>query len=397
MRIGRPDRDLVATLVLFALFFLAEGLLIPFYPLWLHDRGLDAAEVSIVLGAPLVLRIVAAPIFGRMGDRFGQRIMIGGASAFVLAVVLVLTVADGFWPLLLLTVLFLLGWQSMPMQIDSVAIGLVRRGLLHSYGPIRGLGSAFFIVSATAAGAVLTAPLSDALIFAYAAIVAGLVTVSVFLPPHGPGTATAGAAPLTSVWRQPRLVLVMLASALVQSPHVAFMAMGGIHMRELGFSDALIGIVMSTGTVAEIVMFVVGPRLYARIPPVAMIAIGAVAAILRWALLTQVTTPAAMLALQLSHALTFSLTALGMIGYLVRVVDPRQVAATQGLFVALNSASMALLTLVAGTVYTIGGGSAFLLLSLFPATALVVLVVRSFLGGRLRSGVATTGAAAASD
>ena len=382
MRIGRPDRDLVATLVLIALFFLGEGILIPFYPLWLHDRGLDASEVSVVLGVPLLLRIFAAPVFGRMADRHGQRVMIGGASTIVLAAILVLVGVEGFWPLLLLTVIYLLGWQSMPMQLDAVVIGLVRRGLVGSYGPVRALGSVFFIVSATIAGALIVAPIPDGLLLAFAVIVLGIIVTTLFLPRHEIAVTGPGAAPLTSVWRQPPLVLVMLASALVQSPHVAFVAIGGIHMRALGFSDALIGIVVSTGTVAEIAMFLVGPRLFGRLAPVTMIAIGAAAAIVRWAILPQVTTPAGMLALQLSHALTFSLTALGMIGHLVRTVDPRQVASTQGLFVALNSALMALLTLLAGTVYTAVGGPTFLLLSLFPAAALLVLAARAMLGAR---------------
>ena len=383
MRLGGMNKDVLATLALFALFFLTEGLLLPFFPLWLNDRGLDAAEVSFVLGAPLFVRIFAAPLFGRMSDRYGQRAMICGASALVLGATVLLPLSSGFWAVMALTLLLLVSWQSMPMQLDAVVIGLVRRGLVRSYGPVRALGSGFFVVSASLAGFLIGAPVSDALLIGVGAFVVGLIACSAFLPAHEAAHGGGGAALPRSVWRQPSLILVMLAAALVQSPHVAFMAIGGIHMRALGYSDALIGVVMSAGTVAEVAMFIIGPRLAGPLAPIAMIAIGATASVVRWAVLATVETPAAMIALQMSHALTFSMTALGMIGYLVRSVDPRQVAATQGLFVALNSALMAILTFLAGNVYTRFGASAFLMLSILPAVGLGVLAVRAL---RYRSG-----------
>src|SRR6516165_12126112 len=47
----------------------ATGFGMPFFPLWLEYKGLDAAAIGIVLAAPMVVRIVCVPLATRLADR----------------------------------------------------------------------------------------------------------------------------------------------------------------------------------------------------------------------------------------------------------------------------------------------------------------------------------------
>src|SRR5439155_25856065 len=53
----------------YAALFLTLGVQLPFLPVWLTAKGLDAGAIGIVLAIPAVIRIVAIPVATRMADR----------------------------------------------------------------------------------------------------------------------------------------------------------------------------------------------------------------------------------------------------------------------------------------------------------------------------------------
>ena len=53
----------------YAAYFLFGGIQLPFFPLWLEAKGLDAGTIGIVIAVPMIARIVAVPIITRLADR----------------------------------------------------------------------------------------------------------------------------------------------------------------------------------------------------------------------------------------------------------------------------------------------------------------------------------------
>jgi hypothetical protein len=139
----------------------------------------------------------------------------------------------------------------------------------------------------------------------------------------------------------------------------------------------MLGAVFATATGAEIVMFFLGYLVTRHLRPIQWIAVGAAVAALRWTATAFIDDPALLLAVQLSHALTFSGTYMGMMGYLAEAVAPFQMARAQGIYIASFGASHALLTFAVGQVFEELGGHAFLLAAALPATALIILGVRN--------------------
>ena len=59
--------------LLYAALFFVVGCYLPFMPVWLDWRELDAGEIAVLLAAPLFTRIVFTPLIGFAADLAGSR------------------------------------------------------------------------------------------------------------------------------------------------------------------------------------------------------------------------------------------------------------------------------------------------------------------------------------
>ena len=57
----------------YAASFLVVGIQLPFWPVWLSGRGLDAQEIAILFAAAIWAKVVATPLIGGLADRLGWR------------------------------------------------------------------------------------------------------------------------------------------------------------------------------------------------------------------------------------------------------------------------------------------------------------------------------------
>ena len=66
-------RSAVSVSLFYAALFGAVGVQLPFWPIWLADRGLDAAQIGIALATPYLGRAIFSPLMGWVVDHLGQR------------------------------------------------------------------------------------------------------------------------------------------------------------------------------------------------------------------------------------------------------------------------------------------------------------------------------------
>src|SRR5215203_5989225 len=123
-------------ILLFAFLYAAFGVHSPFFPSFLSARGLEPEAIGVVLAAGTAIRLVAAPLAGRI------------AAAALLA--LGYLGAWGFWPLLLMSFASAVALAPVAPVADALALGAAeRRGSdgrkPFEYGWVRGAGSAAFI------------------------------------------------------------------------------------------------------------------------------------------------------------------------------------------------------------------------------------------------------------
>lgn len=340
----------------YAALFIAPGFYLPFFPVFLAAYGFSPEAIGIAIGIPMGVRLLANPVSGILSDRWGRPrrflaiLGLGAASAFVLMAILPGTVT-----ILVLVAIATLFWGPAFPLTDAFGVRLAReRGI--DYGRARLWGSVSFIGANVALGVALEVLPPASVVWLIAASLV-LFAVSVQMLPRlkRVPAAEVAAPPKISM----KVLLAVFAAALVQASHAALYAFGSVHWSASGISSSMIGFLWGIGVAAEVVVFYFATVALRRFSPVALILIGGVSAIIRFAL-TALDPPQALLVpLMMTHAFTFTATFLGM----VSIAGESGGAGAQGRAQAFSSTAvsiaMLLATFAAGPLYARYGAYAF--------------------------------------
>ena len=135
--------------------FLVIGIHLPFWPVWLASRGLKPPEIGLLVASAIGVKVLASPLVAEATDRAGQRRrpMIALAT-LSLATFALFGLADGFWTILVVTLVFFAVWSPiMPLGESLTMLSAKKEG--SDYGRVRLWGSLSFIVAAVLAGRAL--------------------------------------------------------------------------------------------------------------------------------------------------------------------------------------------------------------------------------------------------
>src|SRR5229473_4140635 len=140
----------------YAALFIALGVQLPFLPVWLAAKGLDAGAIGVVLAIPMVVRVFAIPLAARTADHYDAlrtAIAIAGAAAVLGYGALALAQGTAA---IMATFAFASACYAplMPLADAYAFLGLRRQAAdrLPAYGPVRLWGSAAFIAGTFGAG-----------------------------------------------------------------------------------------------------------------------------------------------------------------------------------------------------------------------------------------------------
>src|SRR3954469_16868242 len=139
----------------YAAYFVFGGIQLPFFPLWLGARGLDAQTIGFVIAVPMVVRIIATPLITHWADR--RRALRGTiitASVLAACAMVAVGLMQGAVAIFVMFVVVAAAFSPVLALTDAYALsGLSLRG--RSYGPVRLWGSAAFVVGNIVAGLML--------------------------------------------------------------------------------------------------------------------------------------------------------------------------------------------------------------------------------------------------
>ena len=341
--------------------FLTLGVQLPFLPVWLTAKGLDAGSIGIVLAIPAVIRIIAIPVATRMADRRDAvRGVIILAAAGATAGFGALAFAQGAAAIMLLYALASAAYAPVMMLADTYALrGLAPRG--RAYGPVRVWGSAAFIVASFGAGALLDLMAPVDLIWLMVAAMAIATAAAFALAPLGmePAGGLPNRASAAHLLRNPAFLLAIAAASLVQASHAVYYGFSTIDWQASGYDGGVIGALWALGVIAEIALFALSVRLPSTITPLALMLVGAAGAAVRWSVMTTAPSVILLPALQCLHAFSFGTTHLGALAFVSRMAPPGAAATAQGYFAVALGATMAVATALAGVLYGRFGSGAY--------------------------------------
>jgi MFS transporter, PPP family, 3-phenylpropionic acid transporter len=343
----------------YAALFVTLGIQMPFLPVWLAAKGLDASAIGIVLAAPLILRMVTVPLVTGAADRWGAlRGALMAATATAMAGYALLGLTERFWPILAMMALASAGFTSTFPLVDAYALkGLA--GRTRSYGSVRLWGSGAFILGSLGAGSIADVIPARDLIWLMVAASGVMVAVSVSLQPMASGAPAATPGANLALLRAPAFLAVAAAASLIQASHALYYGFSTLDWTAAGFDGAAIGALWAIGVIAEIVLFAVSGHLPAAFNPAVLLAVGAAGAAVRWSAMA-LNPPAIVLPLlQCLHGLSFGATHLGAVQFIAHAAPERLGATAQGHLAIVLGAVMAAFTGLSGVLYGAYGGRAY--------------------------------------
>ena len=366
----------------YAAIFAMIGIHLPFWPIWLVAKGLSPTEIGAIFAASVGIKIISNPLITHFADSQGKRrpIMIGLATlAFVTFYLFGLT--NGFWQILSVSILFFAVWSPLMPLGDSLAMLGSKNidenylGRETDYGRVRLWGSLTFIITAIGTGYILT----GASIYIIYQILLGslalVVAVTLILPrTRVPAVTNVKFAPIT-VLQDRRFVLFITASALIQSSHSVYYGFGTLNWKTQGYSEIVIGWLWAEGVVAEIILFIFGSGLVARLGPLGMIILGGLAGTLRWLMTGDAYGLPLLIVLQALHAFTFGATHLGAIYFIYRRFPGNLSASAQGVYSAIvMGLALGLAMFASGKLYSFFGPNAYYAMALMAAVGTMLAI-----------------------
>jgi PPP family 3-phenylpropionic acid transporter len=359
------------TAAYFGALFFATGIYLPFFPVWLAGQGLSEPEIAFIVATPFFVRAIVSPTLAVLADRFGDLNIAGGIYGLLAALVFAgLSMAAGFWPILILSATAMVLWSALVPIGDAVAIVGVKRHQM-DYGRVRLWGSVTFILANFTTAEVLRAWSEDG-VFELQTIAFMLGGLAAFWLPRVQDSSSArGPAQLRELIADPMLRRAVLAGSLVLATHGTYYTFGSLYWRELGFDARTIAALWAYSVVIEIALFWTAKKLSGWGARRFLIA-GGVGAVVRWFLFPLATWPAPAFALQTLHALTFAATYLGVIMAIGATATPGHTARLQAGFQLVSGVIGATAILSAGPAFRFNPALAFWAMAALGAAGLAL-------------------------
>ena len=348
-------------------FFFTAGILMPFWPLWLENRGLGAVQIGIILALGSWVRVLTNPIVAQVADRSGRAktVLVIFAGLNVLAFAGFIP-AHGFWWILAISLLAAISFPAMIPIGESQVMSAVLRYKL-DYGRVRLWGSITFIVATLGAGRLLTGRDPDLILLLVLAALAATFVTALLFPRQSGETSKTERGGIATLLRQPRFVLFVATASLLQASHAVYNGFSTLHWRAAGISETAIGVLWAEGVVAEILLFSVSGFFVARLGPMALLMLAGISGVARWTVLAQTTDMTSLVAVQVLHAITFGAVHLGAMHFVARNAPPGLSATAQGLYASASGLAMGLAMIGAGSLFANFGGKAFFAMAIVSA------------------------------
>jgi MFS transporter, PPP family, 3-phenylpropionic acid transporter len=327
-------RDLLLRfLLLYATLYCSFGFSSPFLPAFLAARGIGPEWLGILLGAGTAVRLLSAPLAGRLADVFGAfrlELALFAISAAVASLLYLPT--HSFWLLVLVNLIQAAMLAPLAPLSDALALSWSRSAMRDNprafeYGWVRGIGSAAFIAGLLVAGQIASKWGLPAVLWLTAAGLVAAALSTRYAPDLAQGAHSTIQKrkvierDLLVLIRQPAFVRMVLAAALVLGSHAMHDTFAIIRWSNAGISPAVSSVLWSESVGAEVLVFVLlGPWLVDVLGASGTLALGAGAAVVRWGVMAQTANVAALAAMEPLHGLTFALFHLGCMRVIAETV-----------------------------------------------------------------------------
>jgi PPP family 3-phenylpropionic acid transporter len=382
-----PPKDAWRMASFYALTCAVTGVSLPFISPWFKAHGLTGAEIGVVLGAPMLARLVTGPLIAVWADSFKlRRTPIAILCLATVAAYLAIGFSRGLAAWLALWFVGATALGATGPLIDVMSLRRARKEGFTFAWP-RGVGSATFVIANVIMGWLLTRQSSDAvasdgrstdvvLVWITAAAAATALAAAFALPREpvddaGPVSRAERFQGLGRLVGDPLFMTAILSVSLIQAGHAFYYGFSSLIWKAAGLPDTVVGLLWGTGVVAEIVFLWFLEPWRRRMGPWRMLMISGVGAVVRWTALAFAPPLWLLWPLQLLHGLTFAACYIAGLQIVERLSPPQAHSAGQTLNSALSGGVLiGLATIASGALYDRYGAYGYLAMSVMALAGL---------------------------
>jgi PPP family 3-phenylpropionic acid transporter len=318
-------------------YFAYLGAFAPYFTLYLSALGVAAAGIGAIMALPQLVRIVAPHLWGWLADRSGRRLRVARVCTMVGTVAYCgLFAARGFEALFAVVLVMSFFLSAVLPQVEVTTLShLGERSA--QYGRVRVWGSVGFIGALLIVGYALDMLPIGVLLWIMLAILAGVAALLMSVPEAPQVAHTQEHTPIAHVIRQPQVIALIAACALMAVAHGPYYTFYSIHLVGYGFSKSAVGWLWSLGVICEIAIFFWMANLFRRFTLREVLIASFALAAIRFAIIAACADNlAALLVAQTLHAASFGSFHASALGYVHRFFRGRNQARGQAIYTSLT-------------------------------------------------------------
>ncbi|NSW92804.1 MAG: MFS transporter [Firmicutes bacterium] len=291
-------------LLLYVFYFGGNGILNPFFPVYLDDIGLSQTVKGVLLALGPLVAMFSQPFWGIMGDRAKTKniilkiLLVASAAIFVF-----FPLFTDLWYVFVIYFIFMFFYSSINPIIDTITLDYLEK-TRWKFGPIRMGGTIGFAIVTLVAGFIVENNINNMFIMYSAILFASFILVYRIPPVKGYQFGRKKISP-AELLKDKKLVLLMGFGFAVQVTLGYYYSFYPVYFKQIGGDNALLGWAMFASALSEVPFLLFANKIVKRLGTVNTLIGSALVTALRWLIMYMVTNAQQALLANCLHGLTF--------------------------------------------------------------------------------------------
>jgi PPP family 3-phenylpropionic acid transporter len=332
-----------------AFYYTANAVYQGFISVYFAGKGLNSAQIGMLMSAVPVISVISQPAWGALGDRAKSRNrVLRIMCALSAAAILLLLLGDAPWYLFGVLCLFAANYTAIQPMGDSVILESLQASG-HAFGPIRLMGCFAFAVASTVAGRLIGSD-NDRIIWMTSLLIVAAYFSTYSLPPTVGHAIEKKKASMLTLMRDKTLMRLIVMVTLLQVTMGYYYVFFPVHFTSIpGGSAALLGGAYFISALSETPFLLMSDWLFKKLGAGKLLCIAALSLVLRWTILFLTDDVRLILASQMLHGWGFIIITVAMAKFISLTV-PEELRARGQMLLAVSGFG------VARVVGNMGGG-----------------------------------------
>ncbi len=316
-------------------YFGVMGVFLPYFNLYCDYLGFSGTQIGNLSAARQVAMIIFPLIWGVLADRYNARRPIFIFCSFLSAAVWAgLLITHNFWWMFLIVTIYGIFYAPLIPFLEAFAMDVLK-GRKKTYGRMRLWGSIAFITMVLGLGWFIERFSIEIII---GVVLGGSILQAVIalgIPSTGPVNTVPFGQGVRHIFH-PRFVVFMIWAFLMLLSHGAYYGFFSIHLKNLGFGTGFISGCWTLQSMSEISVMMFSGRIFKKFSLKNVLIFSFLIAVVRWGALFLFNGAGAILASQLTHAVTYGAFHMASILYVDRLIPKEVKTLGQGINNALT-------------------------------------------------------------